>query len=280
MAGAQPTLTGVTDEASRGGLFTQSNIANPVSGADVQGNTINDSTVTLQVTIDGTTQMGTFTTNQAADSTVALTFTGIGGGSSPTTGGGDPVVRGDVIGTNLQLVLMSGDTVDIDISSLTTDTELQAAIAALNIPSTFFALTDTPNTIGGNGTLLGVVNGALAFVPMPTANVAESSFSSGGTIDIGPGTGGATVNLESRPHWQGNTNNGDNVGSAGINATEIVLAADTGLILDNTGGTVTIRMADPAPPAAQAPTASAPSANISIDAISKSADSIIYSARN
>ena len=40
MAGARPTLTGVTDDASRGGLFVQSNVANPVSGADVTGTVI------------------------------------------------------------------------------------------------------------------------------------------------------------------------------------------------------------------------------------------------
>ena len=51
---------------------------------------------------------------------------------------------------------------------------------------------------------------------------------------------------------------GDNVGAAGVHAQNIILAADTDLILDNNGGQVTIRRADTAPPPAGTPTASQP----------------------
>ena len=43
---ANPTLQGITDDASRGGLFARSNVVNPVSGVDVNGTVINDSTIT------------------------------------------------------------------------------------------------------------------------------------------------------------------------------------------------------------------------------------------
>ena len=44
---ADPVLAATTDDASRGGLFARSNVANPVSGVDITGTSINDSTITL-----------------------------------------------------------------------------------------------------------------------------------------------------------------------------------------------------------------------------------------
>ena len=268
MAGARPTITAVTDDASRGGLFVQSNIANPVSGADVEGNTVNDSTITLSVSINGDVQTGTFTTNQAADGTVSLVFTGIGDGVSPVTGGGNPVTGGTISadGNTLTLQLTNPPNVDIDITRLATDAELQAAINALNIPSNIEDLGDTPSSLGTPGQVLVVNSGgtALEWADPATAMVSASSFSSNDST-IAIGQNGAQVNLEARPEWTGNTNNGDNVGSAGVHAQNIILAADTGLILDNTGGQVTIRMADPAPPAAAAPTVTTPPGSSVID---------------
>ena len=55
------------------------NIANPVSGADAAGATVNNTMVTLTVDIDGNPQTGTFFVNHNEDQTVTLTFTGIGG---------------------------------------------------------------------------------------------------------------------------------------------------------------------------------------------------------
>ena len=69
---------------------------------------------------------------------------------------------------------------------------------------------------------------------------------------------GTQVDLSAQPEWTGNTNMGDNVGAAGVHAQNIILAADTGLILDNTGGQVTIRLADTVPPPAGTPTATQP----------------------
>ena len=83
---ANPTLLGTTDDAARGGLFVRSNIANPVSGADINGTIINDSTITLSITINGDTQTQTFTTNQNVDSTESFDFTVAGGGGMTVDG--------------------------------------------------------------------------------------------------------------------------------------------------------------------------------------------------
>ena len=86
MAGAQPSLTAITDDASRGGLFVQSNIANPVSGSDIRGEVVNDSTITLTIMINGNPVTRTFTTNQAASDTLQFDFT-VAGGTGGDTGG-------------------------------------------------------------------------------------------------------------------------------------------------------------------------------------------------
>ena len=89
MAGANPTLTAITTEASRGGLFDRSNVATPVSGSDIQGTIVNDSTISLTLNIDGTPHLFTFTTNQATDVTQTISFTTTG-----TGGTGDSIVSG------------------------------------------------------------------------------------------------------------------------------------------------------------------------------------------
>ena len=222
MAGANPTLDAITNDASRGGLFTQSNVANPVEGVDVTGTTINDSTVTLTVSINGTVQTGTFTLNNPADQPVNLTFTGIGTSDTPDptpTGGGDPVERGELINSNqdIRLYLESGNTVDIAVGALATDAELEALRMMIpvipNIPTTFLQLTDTPTALGANGTYLGVTGGALAFTTPPNA-----------------------------PAWTGNSNEGDNVGSNPVVPASLILDSSSNLVLVNDGSNnITIR---------------------------------------
>ena len=270
MAGAQPTLTAITDDASRGGLFTQSNIANPVSGADVQGSTVNDSTITLSVTIDGTTQTGTFTTNQAADGTVALTFTGIGSGG---TGAGNPVTGGALSddGTMIVLTLQDLSTVSINVADLVTQAELDAAIAMVQTAmgaTTFEQLTDTPNDLStGAGQTLRVnaAGNAIEFYTPTQSGVMSTDFiSPDDTVDIMQGTG--AVELRAQPRLNGNTNLNDNVGAAGVRATSITLAADTGLILVNDGNdNITIQMAGTPLPGPQMPQVSVPPATSAAD---------------
>ena len=269
MAGARPTLTGVTDEASRGGLFTQSNIANPVSGADIEGNTVNDSTITLSITIDGNTQTGTFTTNQAADGTVALTFSGIGGGG---TGGGNPVIRGALNDDQTMMVLTLEDlsTVSINISDLVTQTELNAAIAGIMTggASTFLELTDTPTAFTTAGDQLRVNtagDGLEFFTPAPPSGIMATDFASpDNTVDIQQGTG--VINLQAQPLWEGNTGLNDNVGTAGARASSIILDASTGLVLNNDGsGNITIQAAGTPIPGPQMPQVSVPPATSALD---------------
>ena len=263
MAGARPTLTGVTDDASRGGLFVQSNVANPVSGADVNGTVVNDSEITIEVTIDGTTQMGSFRTNQAADDTVRLTFTGVGGDSTGT--GGNPVTGGTISadGNTLTLQLTTPPNVDIDITRLATNAELTAALNALNIPTMLSNLSDWPS-IGTAGQVL-AVNGTAdgyIFQNPDTAMVDVDSFSSTNmSVAITPN--GADVNLEAQPRWVGNSNRFTGSGSAvtsEVQATTITLGADTGLILaEVTPGNYEIRTQGAAPAPAAAPTPVVPS---------------------
>ena len=247
MAGARPTLTGITSSTSRGGLFDQSNVANPISGADVNGTVINDNTVTLEVVINGVTQMGTFTTNASSNQDVTLTFTGIGG-TTGGTGTGNPVVRGVVDGDNIVLTLSDNSTVNIDITSLATNQELQDAINALSIPQNITDLNDTPSALGTMNQILAVnaAGTALEWVNQPEANVAQTSFSSTeNTIAIGPGTGGASVNLEAQPTVTGNANlhpTGTTPVTGSIQVQNLTIGADTGLVLVDSGsGVYTLR---------------------------------------
>ena len=292
MAGAQPTLTGITEDASRGGLFDRSNVANPVSGADITGTTINDSTITLSVSIDGTVRTGTFTTNQAADGTVSLVFENIGTGGTPTMGGGDPVTDGRLTNNNatLQLDLQSGTMVDINISELVTQDELTAAIAGIMTGpgvTTFLALTDVPNDYTGNAGRQLRVNtaetGLEFFLPNPSGVTAADFSSADDTVVAAAGTGTdlGTVSLEARPSWIGNTGRGDNVGSTAQQATTVTLAADTGLVLnrDSATGNITIQAATPAPPPAAAPTPSVPDPSSALGTPTAMERTVIYSPR-
>ena len=273
MAGARPTLTAITDDASRGGLFTQSNIVNPVSGADIQGTIINDSTITLSITINGEVQTQTFTTNQAAASTESFDFTVAGG----TGGSADGVVNGGSFdpATGTLTLTRSNNEPSIPITGFTftarTDMEINdladARIAAANISD----LTNV-DALGVAGTIARVnpAGTGIEFVASPPATVTANSFSSvDDTVMITQM--GNLVDLEARPAWEGNANTAPTgtttvLGTDTIQAERITLAADTGLVLVNNGaGAYTIQAAGTTPPPAGTPTATTPPPTSALD---------------
>ena len=85
---AVPSVVGTTEDASRGGLFSRTNLANPISGADVNGVAINDSTIMITLTdSEGNVQTEMFNLNQPNDVTLAFTIpagTGSGTGTDTT----------------------------------------------------------------------------------------------------------------------------------------------------------------------------------------------------
>ena len=260
MAGAQPSLTAITDDASRGGLFVQSNIANPVSGSDIRGEVVNDTTITLSITINGDTQTQSFTTNQAAISTEAFDFT-VAGGTGGDTGGN---INGGSFSPQTQtLTLTTVNGGMIPITGFTfegrSDTDIENIVNTRIGATEIGDLMDVDDTRGTAGQVLSVASDGLSLIysDPATARVVAGSFSSNDTTVVIT-QNGTQVDLSAQPEWTGNTNMGDNVGAAGVHAQNIILAADTGLILDNTGGQVTIRLADTAPPPAGTPTATQP----------------------
>ena len=271
MAGAQPSLTAVTDDASRGGLFVQSNVANPVSGVDVQGEVVNDSTITLSVTINGEVQTQTFTTNQAADSTESFDFTVATGAG----GTGDNVIGGEFNANTATLTLRRSIGSDINIGGFVfqdrTDDQVNDLIDARIAVTDIDALRDVP-TIGTAGQVLSVNSTAngLVYADPSIALVSANSFSSmDNTVVITQN--GAFVDLEARPAWEGNANTAP-AGTTTVIATDtvqverITLAADTGLVLvDNGAGAYTIQAAGTTPPPAGAPTATTPPATSALD---------------
>ena len=269
MAGANPTLTAVTDDASRGGLFTQSNVANPVTGADAAGTTVNDSIITLQVSIDGVEATGMFSLNQQGDDTVRLVFTGIAG-SGTGTGGGNPVERGFIDAQdNIVLQRQDGSEVVIAAQDFVTQEELRIALGNIMTggANTFADLTDTPDEITVADALqlvrVNAAGDALEFVTPTSGSVAVSDFSSiDNTVVITDNSG--VIDLEARPAWEGNANIAP-AGTTTVSGTNTVqverltLAADTGLVLvDNGAGAYTIQLAGTTPPPAGAPTATQP----------------------
>ena len=232
MAGAQPSLTAITDDASRGGLFVQSNIANPVSGSDIRGEVVNDSTITLTITINDEVQTGTFTTNQAAASNVPFNFT-VAGGTGGDTGGN---INGGSFSPQTQtltLTTVNGGMIPIggftfeDRSVSEINTLIDTRIGATEIG----ALMDVADTRGTAGQVLSVASDGLSLIysdPETAAVVAGSFSSNDSTVVITQN--GTQVDLSAQPEWTGNANMGDNVGAAGVHAQNIILAADTCLL--------------------------------------------------
>ena len=273
MAGATPTLTAITTEASRGGLFDRSNVANPVSGADVQGTIINDSTITLEFTINGEVQPSqTFTTNQAADSTLSFDFAIAG-----TGGGADGVVNGGSFDSTMGVLTLtrSNNEPSIEITGFTftarTDAEINTLADARIAAASISDLTNV-DALGIAGTIARVnpAGTGIEFVASPPATVSPASFSSmDDTVVITQM--GNLVDLEARPAWEGNANTAPTgtttvSGTNTIQAERITLAADTGLVLvDNGAGAYTIQAAGTTPPPAGAPTATQPPATSALD---------------
>ena len=262
MAGAQPTLTGITQQASRGGLFDQSNVANPISGADVQGTVINDSTITLSITINGDTQTDTFTTNQAMDETLPFNFTiaNTGGGVATTDG---VVDRGSFDpATGILTLNRTNELPDVTITGF------------VFTPRTDQEINDLADArITANTTIVRSVNGQAPVdntgaITIATGTVGLDNFESSNTVVFRAGTADANdISADARVRMQGNSGRGDNVMAAGVNATEIILDASTGLVLDNTGDVVTIRAADAAPAEASTPTTVVPDPSSALDPV-------------
>ena len=250
---ADPVLAATTDDASRGGLFARSNVANPVSGVDVTGTSINDSTITLTLNYADSSETMTFMLNQANDQTLSFTV------PSTTSSGGvssNAVIAGGTYDTTTQMLTLtrrdSSDPVAIDLTQLVNQAELTAALNALVLGSTtFIGLTDTPATLGDENQILSVMGGALAFADAPAATVSVASFSStDNTVETT--ANGLQVNLEAQPTWIGNANLGGVTGT--VQATSITLDAATGFILrDNGSGSYTITTPQAPPAEASAP---------------------------
>ena len=273
MAGANPTLTAITTEASRGGLFDRSNVANPVSGADVQGTIINDSTITLSITINGDTQTQSFTTNQAADSMEDFTFNVAGG----TGGTADGVVTGGSFdsATGILTLMRSNNEPSVTIPGFMFTPRSDADINALaDARIAAASISDLINVdqLGIAGTIARVnpLGTGIEFVASPPATVSANSFSSvDDTVMITQS--GNLVDLEARPAWEGNANTAPTgtttvLGTDTIQAERITLAADTGLVLvDNGAGAYTIQAAGTTPPPAGTPTATTPPPTSALD---------------
>jgi len=125
---ADPTLAATTDDNSRGGLFSRSNIANPVSGADINGVSINDSTITITLNYaDSTSETRTFTLNQSTDGVLTFDIPGTtsGGGGTPSA---DVYVQTGALSMDLNSIIFTrtdGSTFPVDISRLDGFTEQQ-----------------------------------------------------------------------------------------------------------------------------------------------------------
>ena len=104
---AVPSVVGTTDDSSRGGLFSRTNLANPISGADVNGVAIQDSTITIQINDNSQS----FTLNQAADQTLEFRLTEGGGTDVNTT------YTITLVGEVLTLVGSDGTSVPITLPS-------------------------------------------------------------------------------------------------------------------------------------------------------------------
>ena len=251
MAGATPTLTAITTEASRGGLFDRSNVANPVSGADVQGTIINDSTITLAFTINGEVQPPqSFTTNQAADSTLPFNFTiaGTGGTATGAVNGGSF----DSATSTLTLTRSGGES-DITITGFTfqqrTDAEINTLADARIAAASISDLINVDNLgVAGTTARVNPLGTGIEFVASPPATVSPASFSSQ-DMTVVISQMGNLVDLEARPAWEGNANTAPTgtttvLGTDTVQVERLTLAADTGLVLvDNGAGAYTIQAA-------------------------------------
>ena len=236
---ADPTLVATTDDAARGGLFARSNVANPVEGLDIAGNRVNDSTITLSFTINGTTQTQSFTTNQAADSTEPFDFTIATGSMGTDT---NTFVTGGRVTSDLNSLILryedGSEANPIDISSLNAFTESEIRTFA-------------DEQITANTTIVRSVNGvsatdAAGAIMIPTGTVTDASFSDSPTVTFEQSTLNPNlVEANATPTWGGNALGGV---SGTVQAASITLDRSTGFILqDNGSGSYTITTPPPTP---------------------------------
>ena len=194
---ALPTISATTRDLSRGGPFHRPSDVNIVSGteaAELVGINVNDSTITLAITVDGVTETQSFMLNQENDASLNYTFTSMGGGgTSPTQDTHVNTVSFDAQSGELTLALTDGTTrsTTLPIGGVTRETVEQliaAAIAALPpVSEAFTDLTDTPNTLGNPGQEIRVNSAGTGFefyTPSQSGVTADEFASPTGTVAV------------------------------------------------------------------------------------------------
>ena len=188
-AAAVPTLGSTTDQASRGGFFTQSNV--DIVGSLQESITVNDSQITIS--INGVEQ--SFTLNQADAETLAFTVEGGGGG---TPDGNTFITTGRVENGMLILTYNNGD--DATPIQLPAETDTTYAFDAPGdgtltitpLGGTAETLTITTNNGGGTGTVTGgtdsvVIDGATLTIVIDAMGVPTLTYSAAPTPPTPPG---------------------------------------------------------------------------------------------
>ena len=246
---ANPTLQGTTDDASRGGLFARSAVANPVSGADVNGTPINDTTITFaagdNITINGGTTE-TINLNQANAETITIASTATGSGGTPAPAANNSIITlagSGGIGGGGQFTLdqATDQTITFNVDSST-----------LPVPDlqTLTFTGASPGTYDGSTALtVDIPTGTAASIQVNDTTVADADLTDTASVLYTTASGGV-INAEARPQWTGNTNREGLTGN--VNIARLILDASTGLILqavDATAGVYRLTMEGTAPPA-------------------------------
>ena len=228
---ADPTLVATTNDASRGGLFARSNVANPVGGVDVNGVSINDNTITLNFTINGDTQTQDFTLNQATDETLTFDFTVAGTGG--TTPGTDTFIERVVLsGTDLTFTYNAS-------SGRMPETVSLSSIAGGHTEQTIRDWADEQIVAyHAANPFVRTVNGSTPdssgnVVVTSSASVDASDFeSTDSTVTFADNTTTGVVDVQARPAVIGN--GGRNGFTSTENANTLTVASDVH-VLDATG---------------------------------------------
>ena len=248
---ANPTLQGTTDDASRGGLFARSAVANPVSGADVNGTPINNATVTFSagdnITLNGAAADVAINLNQANDATVTIASTATGGGGGPSVTPNNATITlagsGGIQGGGQFTVNQAADSTinfSVDPSTLPVP-DLQAIT---------FTGASTGTYDGSTALTVNIPTGEAATIQVNNATVTDADFTNSDSILFDTTLNTGVITAEARPQWTGNTNRNGVTGN--VNISRLILDASTGLILqavDATNGVYTLTMQGAEPPA-------------------------------